>query len=390
MSSAQGSSTGQQTPATHSEGGHSSKVTSLQTSAIQQIITTFTLTLGEALPSLSNTWNIWFDTAPSSHHQQRWEALFDIFLSKSNPSSSSTNCTTTKLDIIALQEVIEQSFDQLMQRQELKDDWFVVDFRQILTITQNWYGTTLLIRKSWMKENGLDRIEAGVTRHKSCMAREFLAVELGNDEGVVLRIGTSHFESGTNDIDLRRRQFLTAARLFSFPSTYSIVEQPPPEEIVPQDVDGFTNFIASTSTSVDNNTSKIPISFIMGDTNISSYSELDTLTKPSSLGYVDLYNQFHPVPAENHYSTHETFYTTYPYPHPHQPDLKAKRIDYILAKGEVVVKEARVVGDQPVKANAEGREDIFLKDGTGRGKDGWVYPSDHLGVVVALELNADK
>ncbi|KAI5481655.1 hypothetical protein MNV49_002881 [Pseudohyphozyma bogoriensis] len=276
------------------------------------------------------TYNVWFD---ATHEPQlRWTALFDlVFL-------------TNNVDIVCLQEITSASINVLLARADVRNDWIVVDGEDVLKQLKNWYGCTILVRREWMSRNGLDKIEAGLTPFGSPMGRGLVTVEVGNVEGVALRIATSHFESGPTDFDHRRNQFYAASRLLSFPSSYTIVEQPPPQSplTIPSFIAALQDPTSSPFSSSDGELS-IPASFICGDTNIETYDELKPLLDaPAS--YVDCYREKHPCREEDVYGTETTFGTTYP--------LK----------------------DQKIKV--EGKEVESF------GRDAGMYPSDHNGVLV--------
>lgn len=137
----------------------------------------------------------------------------------------------------------------------------------------------------------------------------------------------------------------------------------------------------------------MPPSIICGDTNIEGYEELSPLLD-GPLGYVDTFVSAHLPSAEGSdiearnneiYSTHPTFGTTYtedPIPVP------PKRIDYILAheggSSKLNVLSAKTVGGEVCRVRGEDGE---VREGACEGgKDGKMYPSDHLGVVVELEF----
>lgn len=193
-------------------------------------------------------------------------------------------------------------------------------------------------------------------------------------------MGTSHFESGPTDFEHRRRQFYTAARLTSFPSSYTVVEQAP--KGFPKTVDAFIDSLAS---GVPISVTSIPPAVIVGDTNIESYDELNPLLS-EPLSFIDTFDSLYPLPLaprseqetlKDRYSSHATFFTTFPLVEGAK-HLSQKRIDYVLVRkggAQVHVKEANLVGDIPIAG---------LRDP--RGKDGNLFPSDHLGVVVQLEF----
>ncbi|KAK4695080.1 hypothetical protein P7C70_g8623, partial [Phenoliferia sp. Uapishka_3] len=267
------------------------------------------------IPLRLATWNIWFEAAMDP--VPRWIALFNALLAPS----------PAPIDIICLQEVTSKSFELLLSVKAVQDDFLVVDFSDVAQRTLCWYGTTILVRKRWMAQNGLDHVEACLTRYESNMGRSLLAVELSNSDGITvrlplqlestasqdyswssllqLRIGTSHFESGPEDTQIRRRQFLTAARLLAYPSTYSTLEEPPTS--FPRSIDDLTPSFSLPSS--------VPSSILCGDTNIYSADEVDVL-KDKPWGYFDV--------AEKVGLMGDTFGTTYPC------EAGRKRIDLVL------------------------------------------------------------
>lgn len=64
----------------------------------------------------SRTWNTWFDQGGDC--EARWSGLYDIALSEEEGE---------RLDVVALQEVIARSFKLLLEREDVRRDWLVVD-----------------------------------------------------------------------------------------------------------------------------------------------------------------------------------------------------------------------------------------------------------------------
>lgn len=208
-----------------------------------------------------------------------------------------------------------------------------------------------------------------------------------------LRIGTSHFESAPDDTDRRRRQFLTAARLLTFPRMHASVESP---TFPRRSVDEFENFLHSRAAEgglTVEDLAEVPPSIICGDFNIEGYEELSPLLD-GPLAFVDTFASAHPPSApgtdfaarnQEIYSSHPTFGTTYT----EDPVLVSpKRIDYVLAheggSSKLRVLSAKTVGANVCRVQGEDGE---LRDGVcAGGKEGKMYPSDHLGVVVELEF----
>ncbi|ORY76576.1 Endonuclease/exonuclease/phosphatase [Leucosporidium creatinivorum] len=330
------------------------------------------------------TWNIWFDR----QHEPvaRWNDLFDQLFAVSADGSAPS-------DVVALQEIITQSYEQLLSREDVRKDWILTDFTDVLERSSSWYGTLLLVRKEWLRANGLDQVDMSLTRYESPMARTLLTVEVGNADGIALRVGTSHFESAPQDVERRRRQFLTAARLLTFPRMHASIESPSFPRRSVDEFEGFLHSRAAEGGLTPDDLAEVPPSIICGDTNIEGYEELAPLLD-GPLGYVDTFASAHPPSADaadlavrntELYSTHPTFGTTYtedPIP------VSPKRIDYILAhKGgssKLRVLSAKTVGGEVCRVRGEDgrmREAVCVG-----GKEGKMYPSDHLGVVVELEF----
>lgn len=208
-----------------------------------------------------------------------------------------------------------------------------------------------------------------------------------------LRIGTSHFESAPRDVERRRRQFLTAARLLTFTGMHASIESP---AFPRRSVDEFEDFLRSRASEgglTAEDLAEVPASIICGDTNIEGYQELSPLLD-GPLGFVDTFASAHPpsvdgtdVNARNKeiYSTHPTFGTTYTEdPVSYSP----KRIDYILAheggRSKLKVLSAKTLGSEVCRVKGE---DGQVREGACEGgKGGKMFPSDHLGVVVELQF----
>lgn len=56
----------------------------------------------------------------------------------------------------------------------------------ILERSSSWYGTLILVRKDWLRKNGLDQMDMSLIRYKSPMARTLLNVEVGNTDGIAV------------------------------------------------------------------------------------------------------------------------------------------------------------------------------------------------------------
>lgn len=281
---------------------------------------------------------------------------------------------------------------------------FATTVSDVLERSSNtWYATALLVCKTWLQKYDMDQIDMSLTRYQSTQTRALLALEVGNADGVKvrhrkltisakneqkmlivpilqLRIGTSHFESTPNDISTRQRQFYAASRLLSYPMHHSLTESPATPR---RTVDEFLTFLTSPDalSPTASYRSTIPPSIICGDFNLDSYDELKPLLSPP-LSYIDTFATAHPVDDKtDKYRSHPSFGSTYNALLPPGPMKDPRRIDYVLANpgnSSVRVVEARLIGDSPVV----GKDGEKIKCEWGR--DGLLYPSDHLGLVVKL------
>ena len=123
-----------------------------------------------------------------------------------------------------------------------------------------------------------------------------------------------------------------------------------------------------------------PTSIFCGDTNIDVYSELEPLL---SAGYVDSWLETHPefVHASDFRTVGVTFGTAgLRGSHSlNKSDGPPRRLDYIMTRG-MKVKECKLVGGEPIPkekwATSSEEQELELD----------VYVSDHLGVLVDIEL----
>lgn len=107
---------------------------------------------------------------------------------------------------MALQEVIIESYQQLLDHPDIQRDWIVTDcefgvcsfaarrrvtlMSPLTTVTdiaersKIWYGTMLLVRRTWLQQQRFDRVDASFTRYDSDQQRSLLALELRTADGV--------------------------------------------------------------------------------------------------------------------------------------------------------------------------------------------------------------
>ena len=136
-----------------------------------------------------------------------------------------------------------------------------------------------------------------------------------------------------------------------------------------------TDFAMSMST-----LSVTPTSVFCGDTNIDTYPELEPLL---SAGYVDSWLDTHPdfANSPNLREVGVTFGTSglRGPDSPHDSDGPPRRLDYVMVRG-MKVKKCELVGNKliPKEEWAKRPEEQEL--------DLEVYVSDHLGVLVDVEL----
>ena len=123
-----------------------------------------------------------------------------------------------------------------------------------------------------------------------------------------------------------------------------------------------------------------PTSIFCGDTNIDTYPELEPLL---SAGYADSWLDTHPEFARSPdlRAVGVTFGTA-GFREPHSPNKSygpPRRLDYVMARG-MKVGRCGLVGDKPILKEewaTSSEEDKLKQD---------VYVSDHLGVLVDVEL----
>ncbi|KAJ3256485.1 Tyrosyl-DNA phosphodiesterase 2 [Boothiomyces macroporosus] len=128
------------------------------------------------------TYNIWFD---GLLQKERYSALLQE-ISKYNP------------DVVCLQECNHQSQKIFTENQFIQENYILSD---INTSTFDcWYGITIMLRKD------LNIISIEKIPFESRMGR-YLAKAVIKVDGKQVSIGTSHFESGFNDLEYRKNQW---------------------------------------------------------------------------------------------------------------------------------------------------------------------------------------
>jgi endonuclease/exonuclease/phosphatase family metal-dependent hydrolase len=201
--------------------------------------------------------------------------------------------------------------------------------------------------------------------------RSLLIIDLSLIPGKKLRIATSHFESLPEDKPIRLRQFKITGNALTLPRTLPILAA---EQVTSQVSTPSPQGAENPSTGAGTNA---PHAIIVGDTNIYNISELSPLFDPP-FDFRDAYALAHDEasPADDH-----TFGMTFP------ERWGTKKIDYVLFRpGDSHAQTLVAAGIypssmRPVKAALLGRDPIPNMTYRG-GKDGKLYPSDHLGVFV--------
>ncbi|KZV94554.1 hypothetical protein EXIGLDRAFT_504697 [Exidia glandulosa HHB12029] len=272
------------------------------------------------------TWNVWFERLAQD---QRYRALLDTVLDP-----------TRAVDVACFQEVEDNFWETLQAHPAVRASWLISDWEQQRRAC--WYGTAIIVRKAWLATVGGSATCTLVPYNNSRMGRQLLLAQFsGPGRGApFLTVGTTHLESMPQDRPQRDGQMRLALECFED-------EAPAGSPLV-----------------------------WCGDTNIEAYSELVPML---DAGFTDvLLSANRDAFAGNDSDetlrrTLPTFGTTFP---KHMiGDLRARRLDYILSKNVEVMSATRV-GDEP------------LPDVTGDGREGKLYPSDHLGVCTTLRVSA--
>ncbi|KAJ3269458.1 hypothetical protein HDV01_001378 [Terramyces sp. JEL0728] len=128
------------------------------------------------------TFNIWFD---GLLQQERYAALINE-ISKHSP------------DVICLQECNSGSQKQLSEHPYIKQNYILTDIN--MESFDTWYGIVMLIKKE-LTINSIEKIP-----FQTRMGRYLIKTNISVN-GRDISIGTSHFESGFNDFEMRKQQW---------------------------------------------------------------------------------------------------------------------------------------------------------------------------------------
>ena len=129
--------------------------------------------------------------------EDRWSALFGILFGG-----------LEDLDVVAMQEVTQESWDILLQVDQVQRDWVVVDCMyaypsfhpishspavpSVIGRSDSWYGTTMLVRKRWLVVNGFENLTAVLVRYPTSLGRSLLALEISDTQGIAVSLNTSN------------------------------------------------------------------------------------------------------------------------------------------------------------------------------------------------------
>lgn len=274
------------------------------------------------------TYNVWFDEASdiTLRHRALAKLCFDT--------------EQNEADIVCFQEIEMPAYELLLgirsleatdplhaqQAQvldRLRTDWLATSFPELQDILFGRYGTMILLRRSCLTRNKLSAT-AFVQTLASRYCRGLHYLELSDTEGIKLRIGTIHAEH--DHATVRAGQLKTSVELLQ--------------------QDGLP-------------------AVLMGDFNLRSTDELDALE--DALEMKDAMRDIDDGP---------TFNTTYP-----DERWPTARIDIVLLSESIDVVDGKTIGDEAVEV-PEGRAAPKKL-----GRDGKVFPSDHLGVYVRARLS---
>lgn len=234
------------------------------------------------------------------------------------------------VDVACFQEVEDNFWEALQEHPVIRSDWLISDWAQ--QRRNIWYGTAIIVRKGWLAAAGSGG-GARVAEHayaNTVLGRQLLVAQFG-----VLTVGTTHLESFPQDGPKRAGQLRAALACFD----------------------------AGTGSPV----------VWCGDSNAEAYAELAPML---DAGFRDALRETggdaFDGTEESLFRALPTFSTTFPAETIGDP--RPRRLDYILCRDARVLSATRV-GDSPIP------------DATGTGRDGKLYPSDHLGVCATVQLS---
>jgi Endonuclease/Exonuclease/phosphatase family len=186
-----------------------------------------------------------------------------------------------------------------------------------------------------------------------------------------LRIGTSHFESLLEDKPFRHAQFTIARNALSLSCKTSVLHAT--DDILRRKPSDNASTATTTST---------PHAILLGDTNVYQFAELAPLLDPS-FGLVDAYAAVHRSGCGEGKPDDATWGMTYPTRWP------GKKIDYVIFRSGGSIEsgyspirdDSSLPSMKAIEAQLLGNDPIPGKSYVG-GRDGKLYPSDHLGVLI--------
>lgn len=149
------------------------------------------------------TWNLWFA-------DYRRDARILGILSLVLPGSSPVAGQDRPVDVLCFQEVIPATLELILHDPVAQRDWFITDFG--LQSSYGWYGTMILIRKSFLRslcpddadalELSTDLVRYRVTKY----SRTLLTARVSVQGKPILVVGTTHLESMPGDTPFRKNQ----------------------------------------------------------------------------------------------------------------------------------------------------------------------------------------
>ncbi|KAJ3081765.1 hypothetical protein HK102_002144 [Quaeritorhiza haematococci] len=292
------------------------------------------------------TYNIWFDALTL---RLRTPHLIQILEEQS-------------ADIVCLQECTSEFLRALASSSFVRSTYIVSDISA--DTFKSWYGVVVMVKRKEKAGVGL-RLEGCVQRifSQTRMGRAIVGVRVRVEGVGVVMIGTSHFESGEEDGEVRRVQFKEATGL----------------------VDPAFGSMEAKKSSEGGATPQRPVVGVLcGDFNIHD-DEAESATLASELGWRDAYidsPESKGVLARMGGATRGTVKVN-------GKDVRVARLDRILFRvpGGAVGDEREATGRIDVKAE---RVKYLGEEAIDPGMDlGFeMFPSDHLGVCAELRIEA--
>ncbi|KAJ3086813.1 hypothetical protein HK102_012411 [Quaeritorhiza haematococci] len=265
-------------------------------------------------------------------------------------------------DIVCLQECTEEFLRTLTSSPLIRSTYILSDVSG--ETFKSWYGVVVMVKRKKKAGVGLS-LEGCVQRRfsQTRMGRAVVRVRVRVEGVGVVMIGTSHFESGEEDGEVRRVQFREATGLVDPASEVMEVKRSSEGGVTPQ---------------------QPVVGILCGDFNIHD-DEAESALLASELGWRDAYidsPESKGVLARMGGATRGTIKV-------HGKDVRVARLDRILyrvpggaAGGEgagvrrirVEVERLKYLGEEAIDPGMDLRFDLF--------------PSDHLGVFAELRIEA--